>query len=244
MSTLTPSGPGSADAPDTGGGIDDRRNPDDGHVDDDHVEGGAGSSGGSPDDMVPGSGRPRRRLAMWLSLGALVLVAALVAILASSKPAAEVLTNSPLLGRAAPQISGSAILNGPAGGGPVQLSADRGEWVLVNFAASWCVPCQEEMPQLLLFAKQHAAAHDATILTVAYDENDIGNLRRFLQERSVTWPTVDESSAKITWGVGELPQSFLVDPRGTVVAVVEGQADAADLDALITKYSPQAAAGS
>jgi hypothetical protein len=96
------------------------------------------------------------------------------------------------------------------------------------------------MPQLLLFAKQHAAAHDATILTVAYDQNDIGNLRRFLQERSVTWPTVDESSAKITWGVGQLPQSFLVDPRGSVVAVVEGQADAADLDALITKYSPAA----
>jgi cytochrome c biogenesis protein CcmG/thiol:disulfide interchange protein DsbE len=226
MSTLTPSGPGPADVPVDGGPAD--------------SDGGAGSSGGAPDDLVPGSGRPRRRLALWLSLGALVLVAVLIAVLASSKPAAEVLTNSPLLGKTAPQISGSAILNGPAGGGPVQLSADRGKWVLVNFAASWCVPCQEEMPQLLLFAKQHAAAHDATILTVAYDQNDIGNLRRFLQERSVTWPTVNESSAKITWGVGQLPQSFLVDPRGSVVAVVEGQADAADLDALITKYSPAA----
>jgi cytochrome c biogenesis protein CcmG/thiol:disulfide interchange protein DsbE len=199
--------------------------------------------GGPPADLVPGAGRPRRRMALWLSLGALVLVGVLIAVLATSQPAAEVLTQSPLLGKPAPQISGPAMLNGPAGGGPVQLSAHRGQWVLVNFAASWCVPCQEEMPQLLLFAKQHAASRDATILTVAYDPNDVGNLRRFLQRRSVTWPTVDQTSAAITWGVRGLPQSFLVDPRGDVVAVVEGQADAADLDALITRYSPQAAAG-
>jgi len=193
---------------------------------------------------VPGRSWRRRRVGLWLCVALALAVAVLIAVLASSKPASEVLTDSPLLGKQAPPISGRAILNGPTGGRPVQLSADRGKWVLVNFAASWCVPCQEEMPQLLLFAKQHRAAGNATILTVADDESDVGNLRRFLEERSVTWPAVDDSSAPVRWGIGQLPQSFLVDPQGLVVAVVEGQANAADLDALITKLSPSTASGS
>jgi cytochrome c biogenesis protein CcmG, thiol:disulfide interchange protein DsbE len=204
---------------------------------------GADAAGATPPS--PATRRPRRprrrRLAIWISAAAAVVVAVLIAVLASAGPADEQLVDSPLLGRAAPELHGSAILNGPAGGGPVQLATYRGKWVLVNFAASWCVPCQEEMPQLLLFAQQHRASGNAAILTVADDPGDIANLRRFLQERSVGWPAVDDSQAPVDWGVGQLPDSYVVDPEGTVVAEVEGQVDASDLDALIAKYTPTTA---
>lgn len=185
-----------------------------------------------------GARHRRRRLAVWISLAAAVLVAVLIAVLASAKPSSEQLVNSPLLGKAAPSLDGSAILNGPVGGGPVKLSAYRGKWVLVNFAASWCVPCAQEMPQLLLFAHQHAASGNATILTVADDQGDIANLRQFLRVRSVGWPAVDDASATVNWGVGQLPDSYVVDPQGTVVAEVEGGVNAAELDAFIAKYTP------
>ncbi|MBO0694379.1 MAG: TlpA family protein disulfide reductase [Acidimicrobiaceae bacterium] len=193
---------------------------------------------GSPVPRRPRSApRRRKRLAVWISLAAAVVVAVLIAFLASAKPSSEQLVNSPLLGKAAPTLHGSAILNGPAGGGPVRLSTYRGRWVLVNFAASWCVPCAQEMPQLLLFARQHAASGNATILTVADDQGDIANLRQFLRARSASWPAVDDSNATVNWGVGQLPNSYMVDPAGTVVAEVEGGVNASQLDALIAKYS-------
>jgi thiol-disulfide isomerase/thioredoxin len=135
-----------------------------------------------------GAPRRRRRLALWVSLGVGVIVAVLIAVLATSGQASEQLTNSPLLGKPAPELHGRALLNGPPGGGQVRLSSYSGKWVLVNFAASWCVPCQEEMPQLLLFAKQHASG-DATILTVQFDQSDGTNLKHFLQARSVGRPS-------------------------------------------------------
>lgn len=181
--------------------------------------------------------RRRKRLAVWISLAAALLAAILISVLASAKPSSEQLVNSPLLGKAAPELRGPAILNGPAGGGPVDLSSYRGKWVLVNFAASWCVPCAQEMPQLLLFARQHAASGDATILTVADDQGDIANLRRFLRVRSVGWPAVDDAAAPVSWGVGQLPDSYVVDPQGTVVAEVEGGVNAGELDSFIAKYT-------
>lgn len=184
-----------------------------------------------------GARRRRRRVAVWIAAAIAVVVAILIAVLASAKPSSEQLVNSPLLGKSAPALRGSAILNGPAGGGPVTLSSYRGRWVLVNFAASWCVPCAQEMPQLLLFARQHAASGNATILTVADDPGDIANLRQFLRVRSVSWPAVDDPSAPVDWGVGQLPDSYVVDPAGAVVAEVEGGVNAAQLDTLIAKYS-------
>jgi cytochrome c biogenesis protein CcmG, thiol:disulfide interchange protein DsbE len=185
--------------------------------------------------------RPRRRrLALWISLAAGAVVAVLIAVLAAAGPSSEQLTQSPLLGKPAPELHGRALLNGPAGGGPVNLSSYRGKWVLVNFAASWCVPCQEEMPQLLLFAKQHQASGNAAIVTVQFDPSDGANLTHFLKVRSVGWTAVDDPNAPVDWGVGALPDSYVVDPEGTVIAEVEGQANAADLDALVKKYSPGA----
>jgi cytochrome c biogenesis protein CcmG/thiol:disulfide interchange protein DsbE len=179
--------------------------------------------------------RPARkpRLVLWISLTTAVGLAILVAILATSGSASQVNASSPLIGKPAPPISGPSILGGP----PITLSSYSGKWVLVNFAASWCVPCREETPQLLTFAGDHRQAGDATVLTVAYDEGDVANLTPFLRSSRVTWPAVNDGQAVVDYGVSGIPESYLVDPSGTVVAKYVGGVVASQLNAVIAKAS-------
>lgn len=172
----------------------------------------------------------KRRPVLWITAGVAVVLAVLIAVLASSGPASQVSAASPLVGKPAPAIKGKAI----NAAGEVSLAHLSGRWVLVNFAASWCVPCQEEMPQLLSFSKEHAAASDAVVLTVVYDEQNLGGLASFLKSWHANWPAVDDGAAVVNYGVGGLPESYLVDPAGTVVAKYVGGIKAAQLDSVIT----------
>jgi cytochrome c biogenesis protein CcmG/thiol:disulfide interchange protein DsbE len=198
----------------------------------------------------------KKRPVTWIAVGAAVVLAVLVAVLASSGPASQVTASSPLVGKPAPAIKGKGIsaagtVSGAgsasaasSGASDVSLSQFAGKWVLVNFAASWCVPCQQEMPQLLAFDKQHSNASDAVILTVAYDEQNVPSLTSFLRSWHASWPAVDDGSAVVNYGVGGLPESYLVDPAGTVVAKYVGQINSAQLDAVITGAGGATAAAS
>jgi cytochrome c biogenesis protein CcmG/thiol:disulfide interchange protein DsbE len=170
---------------------------------------------------------------LWICVGVTAVVAVLVAVLASSGPASQVVAQSPLVGKSAPVIQGPSV----TGGARVTLSGLRGRWVLVNFSASWCVPCRDEMPQLVAFAQSHARTGNAVVLTVAYDETDLGGLRSMLRGSHATWPSVDDGQADVTYGVGGLPESYLVDPSGTVVAKYVGGVVASQLNAQISKLS-------
>jgi cytochrome c biogenesis protein CcmG/thiol:disulfide interchange protein DsbE len=171
---------------------------------------------------------PRGKPVLWASLGAGAVLAVLIAVFASSQPASQVVANSPLLGNAAPAISGDGLA-----GGHYSLAQFRHEWVLVNFMATWCEPCQEEMPQLLKFTKQHAKAGDATVLTVVYDPTNVGQLKTYLAARSARWPAVNDPAASVPYGVTGLPSSFLVAPDGIVYAYMLGGITAAELDSYI-----------
>jgi cytochrome c biogenesis protein CcmG/thiol:disulfide interchange protein DsbE len=173
---------------------------------------------------VTGSGR-RRRTVLYATIGVAVVVAALIGVVASSEPSSNVGSNSPLLGNPAPGISGPGLE-----GGHLSLSQFRHEWVLVNFMATWCPPCQAEMPQLQTFVKQHARAGDATVLTVVYDPSNVRALKAYLTARKAEWPAVDDPAASVPYGVTGLPSSFLVAPGGTVYAYVPGEVTASELD--------------
>ena len=154
-----------------------------------------------------------------------MVTAVLIAVIASAQPSSQVTARSPLLGSTAPAISGPGLA-----GGHYSLSQFRNEWVLVNFMATWCPPCQQEMPQLLKFARQHFKSADATVLTVVYDPTNVAQLKTFLTTRGARWPAVDDPSATVSYGVTGLPSSFLVAPDGVVYAYVPGEVEAAALD--------------
>jgi cytochrome c biogenesis protein CcmG/thiol:disulfide interchange protein DsbE len=94
---------------------------------------------------------------------------------------------------------------------------------------------REETPQLQSFADEHAAGHTATVLAVAFDPSDVANLASYLRSTHTTWPAVDDPSAEVAYGVSQIPQSYLVDPRGTVVAKFFGPLTAAQVDRVMAK---------
>jgi cytochrome c biogenesis protein CcmG/thiol:disulfide interchange protein DsbE len=160
-------------------------------------------------------------------------IAVLVAVLATSGPASQVSERSPLIGKRAPTINGQSLL----GAGRVELSSFSGRWVLVNFAASWCFPCRQEMPQLQAFEQQHAQVDNGVILSVAYDEGDVPNLVTYLRSQHASWLAVDDGSAVVNYGVRGIPESYLIDPQGTVVAKYVSGVVASQLDAVMAKAS-------
>ncbi len=112
------------------------------------------------------------------------------------------------------------------------MSQYQGGWVLVNFLASWCVPCRQEMPDLERFAAEHSRRGYGRVLGVRYDNAD-RNLASFLADRHVTWPVLNDSNAIVAYGVGGVPELYLVDPRGVIVTKIIGRVNIAELDRLV-----------
>jgi len=156
-----------------------------------------------------------------------VALAALVALFAFSPkgedPAAA--SSSPLVGKLAPELVGTT-----ADGQSFDLDKHRGQWVLVNFFATWCPPCVAEQPELVALEERNA--EDLQIVSVAY-EDTAENVQKFFAERGGGWPALvaDTGRASIDYGVIKLPESYLIDPSGTVVHKFIGGVTAADVEA-------------
>ncbi len=190
------------------------------------------------DDVLDQADGPRTALVVAGVLA--VLVALLVAVLATRDSSTERETQSPLIGRLAPAVAGPTL-----DGGTFDLDALRGRWVVVNFFATWCIPCREEHPELIGFDEAHRAAGDAALVSVTFD-NDSEDARTFFEREGGEWPVVDdpENRVGVAYGVARVPESFLVAPDGTVVRRLVGGVTQDQLDGLIDQYESAAAEAS
>lgn len=115
----------------------------------------------------------------------------------------------------------------PVLGGPGQSAiADyRGNWVLVNLWASWCIPCRQEAPVLDRFARRYRG-RDVKVLGIDVQDNSDDALA-FLREYRVDYPQLrsvgDERSA--AFGSTGVPENFLVDPHGRLAMIWRGPVD-------------------
>jgi cytochrome c biogenesis protein CcmG/thiol:disulfide interchange protein DsbE len=103
---------------------------------------------------------------------------------------------------------------------------------VVNFFATWCVPCITEHPELVDFADRHAQVGDASVVSVVFDD-EAENVTDFFGENGGDWPVVDGGDVILNWAVAQVPESFVVNPDGVVAAKVVGGVTADGLDDLL-----------
>lgn len=172
----------------------------------------------------------RGTVAPYIAVAVAVILALFVWLLASSKSGDEA-GSSRVLGKVAPAIAGTGFR-----GDAFDLDRLRGDWVLVNFFSTTCIPCQLEHPELVALAERHAAAGDLHIVSITFDDRP-ANVRAFFEQNGGTWPVLLEGTGPIavSYGVTAVPESYLVAPSGVVARKVTGGIKADDMDALITR---------
>ena len=109
-----------------------------------------------------------------------------------------------------------------------QLALDdlKGKAVVVNFWASWCIPCRDEAPVL---QKTYERYRDRGLVVLGIDVNDFkADARRFMKRYGITYPVAYDGKGSTVgkWGVRGFPETFFVDRTGTLVGErIEGAVD-------------------
>ena len=104
-----------------------------------------------------------------------------------------------------------------------QLSNYKGKWVLVNYWATWCPPCLEEVPDLVNLYDHHRKK-DLIVIGVVFDYKNTKEVAEYVDDMLMSYPIVlgdDEVAAQI--GTAEvLPTTFIYNPQGVLVKIKRG----------------------
>ncbi len=165
-------------------------------------------------------GPPRNRRLFWLGIIWLAAVAALTWILPSHLPRPVDLGAAPTVARTgfrAPSFS-LATLDGKK----VTLDGLRGRPVLINFWATWCPPCQAELPALQAASTRYAG--DGLLVVGVDMAESQDTVAAFAQQLGLHFPLALDRDGKVTgqYGVRGLPTSIFVDRQGVVRSTYTG----------------------
>ena len=140
-----------------------------------------------------------------------------------------------------PQPPADSLLNTPApafvrkdlSGQRVDLTKYRGKVVLLNFWASWCAPCQLEMPRFSAWQRQYGLA-ELRIVGISMDD-EAAVARKVTRKLAVNYPNVmgDEQLGNLYGGILGLPVTYLIGRDGQVWARYQGEADLKAMEAKI-----------
>lgn len=167
--------------------------------------------------------RPRR----WVGLALLAIAVGWGAFrLRARGPGAGVAPRGPAPDFALP------IVHGGEPGGRLRLSDQRGKVVLLDFWASWCRPCRQQLPALAAVARRSG---DRVVVVGVATSDDAASVRAFLREESPPYPSVHDERGEVAseYDVDSLPTLVVVSPSGDVVAVERGVHSVAELEELL-----------
>lgn len=120
------------------------------------------------------------------------------------------------------------------------LSDYRDKWVVVNYWATWCTPCIEELPELEVFHNNHKDEL-AVVLGVNMEGIKTDRLRDFVEDQFISFPILlaGDDITQLLGKVPGLPTSYLVNPKGEIVARQVGPIDAASIEKFIRDSDSQ-----
>jgi cytochrome c biogenesis protein CcmG/thiol:disulfide interchange protein DsbE len=159
----------------------------------------------------------------------LIIVAAVVIVLFAGLGKDPSHIDSPLIGKPAPPFALKAVGTGET----IDLEALRGKPVILNFWATWCGPCYEEHPTLVANARN---LPNVQFIGVVFNDDE-SKIQRFLSERGTAYPTLLDANGKtaIAYGVGGVPETYFINPAGTIVAKYAGPLSTKELQANLAK---------
>lgn len=173
------------------------------------------------------SGRALR----WVGYGVAIGTVVFAVVLASRFGSDPGLVESPLIGKAAPDFDLSPL----EGGRSVSLGDLKGDIVVINFFASWCLECRKEHDALVSTAD--AFADDGvTFVSISYQESppdSIAWLDTAGRSDAAYYLADPGSRTAIAYGVYGIPETFFVDSEGLVVGKIIGESDAISLGGTI-----------
>jgi thiol-disulfide isomerase/thioredoxin len=160
-----------------------------------------------------------------LGLCAFLVAALLLGASSATFAAPAALGSSSLINKKAPEITRKDL-----DGREITLRRYRGKVVLLTFWATWCAPCQVEMP---IFAKwQRQYGPDRFQVVAVSMDDDAPPVRRLLAKMKVNYPVAmgDAALGKLYGGVLGLPLTYLVDGNGVVRAKFQGEINASTIE--------------
>lgn len=142
---------------------------------------------------------------------------------------------SPLVGQPAPPFALTPV----GGGASVTLESLRGKPAVINFWATWCVPCLQEHPALAAAAR--AMGSDVRFLGIVHEDEE-ARVRSFLAERGQAYPSLldDDARTAIAYGVAGVPETYFIDATGRISAKYSLPLDPETIVRLVSRAKAEA----
>lgn len=163
---------------------------------------------------------PSRRVAPFIALAVAVVLGLLFWVLAGSKSGDIEDSTTYLSGRPAPAVRSTTLA-----GSSFDLSRRKGSWVVLNFFDSTCVPCKAEHPELIKFVdQQRGLGTDGAELYTIINNDSQDAVRKWFADNGGDWPVVtdDDGHIAVSFGIAKVPETWVIDPAGTVVVRYPG----------------------
>ncbi len=165
----------------------------------------------------------------WLGVGVALIVIGIFALNMNGSQSTAIAATNNVDPQAAPVFHLNTVT-----GDALSLSDYRGQYVLVNFWATWCPPCRAELPDLVSY--YHAHADQGFMLIGVNEQEQAPTVQNFLAMQGLDFTVVLDSAGQAmdAYGVRGLPSSFLIDPEGRVIRNWSGMINRGVLESTIT----------